>query len=289
MKVRLVLVALSIALVGFPSCGSSGTAETTDTAPDTATRDDGFLDAFDVPDEAGPDLQDVVDEDQGEPGIDINAPGHPHPYWKDVSWVTFWPANGAKATFHVVTTQVSPQELDVPGFIVEPVKMATSQDESFWTRLSFGSMKKPFDNGMAVYFDRKVPWRIKVKGVEVFDPEYIDPRYEIFDTTLEIPLDLPLGQTSNIQTLVHTNIAGIEAEVGVSVEVRAVSYDMPCPAPFQSPSGCAELRVTLNGELVGGLPMVCQLILHPQHHLLSWTNAPPAFSSIVISDAGWPD
>ncbi len=229
---------------------------------------------------------DAISPDPGDadadPGGVADIPGHPHPYWANATWDGLKSAAEEGAQYQVVS--LHEQQLELAGMVRDGTSMPTHPNAKNLTRLAFGSLKAGEEAALGIFFDAKTPWRAKVKGTEVYWIQVIDPDYQFFDTPIEIPMDLPVGQTESFDASVRTRSSMMnEKVVSAHYEVRAISYQAACHDGADAPRTCAVLRVTISGDLVGGTPLDSEVTMHPTRGLVKWINA-PGFVSIVLSD-----
>jgi len=228
-------------------------------------------------------------------GIDVDAPGHPHPYWKNATWDGFWPGS-EQAEYHATLTRQGnpgepPLQVDLVTKVMDAIPLPWT-NQGAWTRIAFGALPQPGAGGkdaLALFVNRDDPWHVRVAGLQAWSLLYTNPDEESFEAPIDVPLDLPAGQFANIDATVRTksSTGDIHTGVKVHIDVQAMSWDAPCPAPFEAPSGCAQLRFTLSGELYGSQTLYSEAILHPTQRILSWTNAAPFASSMTLEAPGW--
>jgi hypothetical protein len=264
-----------LCLVASTSC-ASGTAAGADPGAEVAVTPDVPTDPAVADDPGAPDPG---------PAIDVNAPGHPHPYWPGVTWDGIWAdMTGVTATYHVKFS-LDQAEADVPASLKEGQVKPDVGGNAAWTRLLFGRLVAGIpQDAMALYFNHGTPWKITVLGSETYLPLYLEPQGQWFPTPLVIPMDLaPMGTPHHIDTQVTVTSSGGEPQnLQVALDVQAISYAVQCPLPLEPTLDCAELRVTLSGEYVGGAePLVSQVILHPRQGIVRWANAPGMSEAVL--------
>jgi len=268
---------LFVLAVLFAGCDYTEHAPDEGIAPDAIVYPDTYLEAHD-----GDTVSlDVADAD-ADPGVVADVPGHVHPYWAGATWDGLRAGAADGAQYKVVS--LHEQQLTLAGRLMDGATMPTHPNAGNWTRLAFGTLRQGEEAALGVFLDAKTPWRVKVKGTEVYWIQVIDPDYQLFDTPIEIPMDLPVGQAESFDASVRTRSSMMnEKVVSAHYDVRAISYQAACHDGPDAPKTCAVLRVTISGDLVGGTSLDSEVTLHPTRGLVKWINA-PGFSSIVLSD-----
>lgn len=253
-----------LAALALASCdGGGGTPDEglADVAfPDSGPRDDGPTDVPPV-----------------DPG-----PAGAHPHWAGVTWESFWPADGEVARYRVHTEDG--QDLDLDARIQD----GFTRWGGHWTRLVVG-VPDVGQVGLALYFDRRQPWVLKLKGMELYGPENVTGpvRVEAFATPLTVVLDEPVGKHTAVDSTVFEDPEAQTGALAGRWDLSVDSYDQYVGGLLAGDlEGCAVHRTMLSGALVGGgTPLAVQTVVHADHHLVRWING-PGFVSMELLE-GW--
>ena len=204
-----------------------------------------------------------------EGGIDTATAGNPHDYWAGADWDTFFPAAGETATYQVTT--FSQTQKTLMARVVEDAAFKGGN----WSKIVVGDLE-PGKDGTAIYFDKSTPWVIKAKGIEVFSADVPDGPMmtEWFDDTLDIPLNKDVGEKTTISTEINGEYNGFADKMDVTYEIEWETFDAEVTVPAGVYDGCAILKATLGGELIGGTPLILRIKLHPDQKIIFWEDSP---------------
>jgi len=223
------------------------------------------------PDEGQPDTTqplDVQNPDEGQP--DTTTAANPHDYWPGVDWDTFFPGPEKSAVYQVTTfDQV---QKDLTARVVYDVEWKGGT----WTQIVVGDLE-PGKDGMAIYFDKSEPWVIKAKGVVVYGENVTDGPLmtEFFTDPIVISLNKDTGDSQEIDTQINGEYDGFVDDMGVTYAIEFTSFDSEVTVPAGTYSGCADLKATLGGELMGGTQTIdVEIKIHPKQTIVHWVDSP---------------
>lgn len=214
--------------------------------------------------------QDTAVSDEGGEQDTGGTAGHPHDYWADVDWDTFFPDPSKSAVYHVTT--FSQVEKDLTARLVENVEWMGGM----WTQIVVGELTAGND-GMAIYFDRSEPWVIKAKGVVVYSEDVAEgpAMTEYFDEPVQIQLNKDVGIDQEISTDINGDYNGFTDTMGVNYSIGFEAFDAEVTVPAGTYQGCAHLKAVLGGELMGdGNTIDVEIMVHPKQTILKWVDSP---------------